>query len=117
MTELREWVVEVSEPWYGLLEQGVKSVEGRKASPKWRGVQAGDTLIFVAPDGSPFRRSVAAVRSYSGPRALEGFLEREMEAALPGVKTLEEAAAVYLQWWTLEEIQTWGVLALEVARS
>jgi len=115
MAERREWSVEVSEPWFGLLESGEKTVEGRKASPKWRDVQVGDALLFRSSDGRSFRKSVAAVRFYAGPTALADFVEREMEAALPGIQTTEEGSSTYLQWWTLEEIRNWGVLALEVA--
>ena len=78
--------IEVADPWFSLLQKGIKTVEGRKGNPKWKALSEGDAVIFSANDG----RRVHAIR------------------------TVEEGAAVYWQWWSPEEVDLFGVLAIEV---
>ncbi len=35
------------DPWFSLIRDGKKRVEGRKATPKWRKLKAGDVLVFT----------------------------------------------------------------------
>jgi ASC-1-like (ASCH) protein len=108
--------MEVCEPWLSLLRSGRKTVEGRKGTPRWSRLAVGDVLQVCGPEpGAPcFPVVLRAVRRYEGPNALEAYLRSELDAALPGVATVEEGAAVYLQWSTQEEIERHGMLALEV---
>ena len=107
----RDMIIEVSEPWFSLLQSGVKTVEGRKGGPKWSGLCPKDSLTFRARDGRLLPVKIVGVRRYE---SLEAFLMKELAAALPGVSSEEEGVKVYRQWWSQEEIMLQGVLALEV---
>ena len=48
-------VIECSEPYYSQLRAGTKSVEGRKGTPKWAGIKAGDPIVFSNGKGEAFR--------------------------------------------------------------
>ena len=103
--------IEVADPWFSLLQKGIKTVEGRKGNPKWKALSEGDAVIFSANDGRRVHARVVKVRKYE---ALDEFLESELVLALPGIRTVEEGAAVYWQWWSPEEVDLFGVLAIEV---
>lgn len=62
-----------------------------------------------------FRAVVTGVNRYEAPGALEKYLKGEtLERALPGVKTIEEGMEKYLQWSTMEEIEKYGMLGIQV---
>jgi ASC-1-like (ASCH) protein len=113
-----------SDPWFSLIQSGVKTVEGRKNSPSWNRLKAGDSLLFVEPEAiqsSPrlFLMRIVSVAVYApGPGALRRYLEGETLArALPGVQTLEAAELVFYSPpinWTPTEVEEYGMLALRL---
>jgi len=103
--------IEVADPWFSLLQKGIKTVEGRKGGPKWKALSEGDAVIFSSNDGRRVHARVVQVRQYE---TMDEFLETERMAALPGIISVEEAAAVYWQWWSPEEVNLLGILAIEV---
>ncbi len=111
----------VSEPYYSLIRDGVKTVEGRKMSPNWAKLHEGDLLKICKSLGSDCIEVVITQINYyppllDGEDPLTRYLSSEgLEATLPGVKTLEEGRQVYLQWWSLDEINTYGVMAIHLS--
>ena len=107
--------IECAKPWYRFLETGEKPLEGRKATPKWSPIAKGDTIIFSDGEGHSFRAAVVGVNRYEGRNCLRKFLETETLArALPGVQTIEEGMRIYCQWSTMEEIEKYGFLGIQV---
>lgn len=99
------------DPWFSLIAEGKKSVEGRKNLASFRSWQPGDTLVFYCGERS-FKTRIMALRRYD---SLEDYLITEtLERVLPGVKTISEGIATYLQWSTLQEIKALGFLAIEI---
>lgn len=97
------------EPWFSLIRQGVKPVEGRKNSPKYQKIQPRDLINFLHAKES-FLARVLEVRRYP---SLEAYLEDvTFQKALPNVSSLAAAVAIYHRWHTPEEIQKgmvfWG---------
>lgn len=116
-------IIDCSEPWFSLIKQGVKPVEGRKGTPTWSSIKIGDLIIFRDPDDhkKTFEAKVTGINKYlksvdSQDDPLDQYLKGEtLEKALPGVKTLEEGRKVYLQWSTQAEIDKYGMLGIHVA--
>lgn len=100
------------DPWFTLIKNGVKPVEGRKNSPKYATWKTGDKLVFALGE-QEFVTTITKISKY---KTLEDYLEGETLArALPGVLTLEEGVNIYLQWSTREEIEENGFLGIEVS--
>lgn len=101
------------DPWFSLIRDGKKRVEGRKATPKWRKLKAGDVLVFT--NGSEeFETMIDRIDRFD---SLDAYLLGVgVEAALPGVSDLEKARKIYLQWSTLQEIAQWGFVGIWVKR-
>src|SRR5687767_200288 len=90
------------DPWFTLIKEGKKPVEGRKNLPLFKSWQPQDTLIFYLGDQS-FKTTITALRRY---KALEDYLRTETLArTLPGVASVAEGVDIYLQWSTKEEIE------------
>ncbi|MFZ4772600.1 MAG: ASCH domain-containing protein [Chlamydiia bacterium] len=99
------------EPWFSLIKNRIKPVEGRKNSPKHQSIQVGD-LIDFSNGMDQFRAIVTEIRSYT---SLEEYLtDVTVAKALPKVSSFEEAVKIYHQWSTPEEIQKYGFLGIFV---
>ncbi|WP_068468658.1 ASCH domain-containing protein [Candidatus Protochlamydia phocaeensis] len=97
------------EPWFSLLKSGIKPVEGRKNSLKYRSIRAGDRIEFYCGQEA-FQADVVRLTPFA---TLADYLQQVgVENALPGVSSLEEATRIYLQWNTQEDIAHWGFLGI-----
>jgi ASC-1-like (ASCH) protein len=97
------------EPWFSFIRKGIKPVEGRKNSPKYQSIQAGDFIDF-SNGKEEFRAVVTEIRVYA---SLENYLaDVTVQKALPHIASLEEAINTYHQWSTPEEIRTYGFLGI-----
>jgi ASC-1-like (ASCH) protein len=109
--------IDVSEPWFSLIESGTKKVEGRKGTAKWIKINPGDVIRFTSPNKTPFFRVVKDVRYYDDDDVdpLTDYLINEgIRNCLPGVTRLDEAREIYLGFWSMDEIIEYGMLAIEV---
>ena len=101
--------VHCQEPWFSLIKEGIKTVEGRKNTHTYKKLQEGSLLHFSNGKES-FEAVVTEVRQYP---SLEKYLEDvTLEKALPGITSLEEALTIYHQWITEEEIKQYGFLGI-----
>ena len=99
------------DPWFTLIKEGRKPIEGRKNLPKFKDWRPGDRLMFEL-EGQSFETEIIALRRY---KTLEDYLSTEtLGRTLPGVETMTEGIAIYLQWSSRVEIERYGFLAIEV---
>ncbi|EGD76902.1 ProFAR isomerase associated superfamily [Salpingoeca rosetta] len=110
--------VQVVEPWFSFIAQGKKTVEGRLASDKYTGLGVGCTIAFrcePTPDLPPVHVTVTRVVRYP---SIALYLEAEgLSRCLPGIETLAEGVQVYRQFYTEEDEQRLGVLAIHIQRA
>jgi len=111
----KRYIIECSNPWFTLIKQGIKPVEGRKANSKWNSIKKGDIITFTDGKDGKFDALVTDVNPYHSPNALQKYLEAETLArALPGITTIEEGMKIYHTWSTPEEIEETGFLGIQV---
>lgn len=97
------------EPWFTLIRQGIKPVEGRKNSPSYHKIKANDFINFSNGKDS-FLAMVLEVKHYD---SIEKYLDDvTLEKALPGIKTIQEGINTYYQWSTKEQIREYGFLGI-----
>jgi len=109
-----EFITDCDSPWFEHLQSGVKTVEGRKSSPKWRLIAVGDTIKFKSNRGEYLRMRVNRVTRYPD---IESYLGGEtLASTLPGVLSIEEGVKVYSKYFSPEEAEKDGMLALWVSR-
>jgi len=123
MTTLTVTPANLAPLYYELVRAGTKTYEIRAGKGKWPSVKVGTVLEFhnTADTAQSFRATVVEVIKIDGPRALERLLEEVgLGNALPGVKSIEEGAAIYYDQsgpikWKREEVeQEVGVMAMKL---
>lgn len=101
--------IHCEDPWFSLIRQGIKPVEGRKGTHSYKKIKAGDFINFSNGKES-FMATVTEVREY---KSLEEYLrDVTIEKALPGVTSFEEALSIYHQWSTPEQLQKYSFLGI-----
>jgi len=118
-----DFEIEVSSPWFELIRDGKKSVEGRKGTPRWLRIRPGMTgLIINSETREWFSVTCTGVKTYADIRTY--LLCEGIERALPGLlaanqgsyqQAIECGVEIYSQWWTPAEVQEYGVLAIQIA--
>lgn len=103
--------IHCDDPWFSLIRQGVKCVEGRKNTHSYKKLQIGSFIQF-SNGKEQFLATVTEVRTY---KSLEEYLEDvTLEKALPGITSLEEAIRIYSEWSPPEKIKQYGFLGIFV---
>ncbi len=101
--------IHCDDPWFSYIRQGLKPVEGRKATHSYKKITTGDFINFSNGTES-FKALVTEIRQYE---SLEAYLEDvTLAKALPGVNTLQEGLDIYYQWSTEEKIKQYGFLGI-----
>ena len=93
--------------WFDYVKCGRKTIEGRKGTPENRLLQIGHTLELRNNDETINVR-ITDIRKYN---SIEEYLENEgLEKTLPDVKN--NGVDVYLNYWKIEDVVLYGVLAI-----
>lgn len=118
-----DFEIEVSSPWFELIRDGKKPVEGRKGTPRWLRIRPGMSGLIINPETREwFSVTCTDVNSY---RDIKTYLICEgIERVLPGLldetqgsyeEAIECGVQIYSQWWTPAEVEKYGVLAIQIA--
>jgi ASC-1-like (ASCH) protein len=110
-----EKIIDIDERWINEIINGTKRVEGKKNSPKTKQLklEVGDFIKFSSPNRIVMAK-IIDIRHYE---QLETYLETEtLKRTLPGVNTIKDGITIYMSEpinWTQQEIDKYGVLAIE----
>lgn len=103
--------IHCDDPWFSYILQGIKPVEGRKATHSYKKIKVGDFINFSNGKDS-FIAAVTEIREYA---SIEQYLEDvTLEKALPGVNSIEEGLKIYYEWSPEEKIRQYGFLGIFV---
>ena len=100
----------VSEPWFSLIQQGIKTVEGRINKGDFAKMTIGDTIIFTNTDVD-WSVTIKDIKIYN---TFEEYLNSEtLERCLPhtDIQTIEDGLKVYYQYYSTHEEREFGVKA------
>lgn len=101
--------INVQEPYYSLILNGKKNVEGRLNKGKFAQIEVGDILI-IGEEKNEF--IVIDKKFYS---SFQEMIESEkIENVIPDKKTISEAVNVYYQFYTPEQEKEFGVVAIKI---
>ncbi|XP_062107890.1 uncharacterized protein LOC133818826 isoform X5 [Humulus lupulus] len=105
-----DFELHVQEPFFTQLRVGLKTVEGRCAVGDYNRVESTSLILF----NKCLLLEVQEVRRYA---SFYEMLEAESLAkVLPGVKTIQEGVQVYRKFYSEEQEQQNGVLAIHVTK-
>lgn len=99
----------VEEPYLSFILNGQKTIEGRLNKGKFKDLQIGDILI-IGPEENKF-----IVNSLTLYKSFREMLEKEgIENIIPNKNTLDEAESVYHSFYTKEQEEEFGVVAIGI---
>ncbi|XP_061365169.1 uncharacterized protein LOC133308551 [Gastrolobium bilobum] len=100
----------VQEPFFSQLKDGLKTIEGRCASGKYSRIELGNLILFN-------KSVVFEVQGIQWYPSFFDMLEAEsLGKVLPGVESVEEGVKIYRRFYTEEKEQANGVLAITVSK-
>jgi ASC-1-like (ASCH) protein len=115
MESYKTWKNHRSEPYFTLMKNGGKTIEGRLRRGKYNRIAPGDHLsINNNEETDSFEAVVLKVTPYSTFREL---LENEpFKKVLPNANNIEEDLKIYESFYTKDEEKKYGVVAIEVRK-
>lgn len=102
--------INVQEPYFTSIIEGKKTVEGRLNKGKFAEMQVGDILKI----NSRAEYKIIAKNQYK--KFAEMIVAEGLKNVIPDKETIEEAVQVYYQFFTKEDEERYGVVALRIAQ-
>ena len=104
--------MKLSEPWYTLVKNGNKTVEGRINDEKRQKLKIGDTIIFTDTSGkNSFQKRIKNLKTF---KTFDSAIrEAKLKNILPGIRTYKKGVDVYLSIKGFKEKENkYGVLLI-----
>lgn len=99
----------LKEPWYGLIQEGRKTVEGRLLDDKRKKYKKGDYIKFNN-EGWVFQiKKINVYKTFKDMLISEGLVN-----VLPDITSLEDGIAVYRKYYLEEDEKRLGVVAITI---
>jgi ASC-1-like (ASCH) protein len=112
--EMTTYVEHLSEPWFTLILMGKKTVEGRKNKGKFKEMNVGDIIEWFNDDFE--HRSVKTrIIEKVEYKTFEEYLTAEgLENCLPAIPSMSHGLSVYFKYFTKEDEEKYGVIAIRL---
>lgn len=110
--EANKYTENVSEPWFTLISLGLKTVEGRKNKGRFKEMNVNDTIEWTNNDFKP-RSVLTKITKKIEYKTFKEYLETEgLNNCLPGMPNIEHGLSVYFKYFTKEDEEQFGVIAI-----
>lgn len=113
----------VSDPWFGAIKRGEKTVEGRLAYGRFLEMKRGTLLTINNSKQAGENESPAASTVYAVVtrvviyKSIRMYLEQEgLARTLPGVKRISDGVSIYRQFYSTEKEKTHGIAAIHICQ-
>jgi len=104
----------LSEPWFTLISLGLKTIEGRKNKGRFKEMQIGDIITWTNNDFL-YREIKTRITGKASYTTFEEYLNNEgLDKCLPGISNMETGLSVYFKYFTKEDEQKHGVIAIKL---
>jgi ASC-1-like (ASCH) protein len=104
-------VINVQNPWFTLIREGRKTIEGRLNKGKFAQLKVGQIVMWENA-GQKVKTKLVRIEKY---QSFSDMLVNEgLRHTLPGKKTLKDGIDVYRGFYSEEKEIEYGVLAIEV---
>lgn len=106
--------IHVSEPWFSLIFDGKKTIEGRPNKGIFKELKDGQTVTFFNKDlHKQYQVVVEEKHEYE---TFEDMIKTEgLENVLPNVETVSDGVNVYRQWYDEEVEKTYGIIGIKIS--
>jgi len=101
--------INVQEPYLSFILNGQKTIEGRLNKGKFKDLQVGDILLIEQDEKRFIIERTTIYKSFREMLGKEG-----IENVVPDKNTLDEAESVYHNFYTKEQEEEFGVVAIGI---
>ena len=107
----------LSEPWFSLVQLGIKKSEGRLNKGSFNKMKKGDIIVFENSElgfNRSYRVKITSIIKYE---TFNEFIKKEkIENCLPGIESIENGVKVYRKYYSEEEEEKYKVIALRLKK-
>lgn len=104
----------LSEPWFSLMSVGLKTIEGRKNKGRFKEMKIGDIIRWHNDDFGYRTFDTQIINKYEFNTFQEYLEQLGLNNCLPGINDLGLGLNVYYKYYTKEDEQKYGVVAIEL---
>ena len=118
MTERKSvFTKNVSEPWFTLIKCQLKKVEGRLLKGDFLKMNKGDLVTWTNQELGFPRFVTTVITSIHHYNSFKDYLNNEgLDKCLPGIDNLENGLSVYYKYFSPEQEQNYGVVAVRLRK-
>ena len=114
-----DYVKKIQEPWFSLIQNNVKVVEGRLNKGDFAKFKKGDVIQWTNDMNGRKRYIFTNIIDIKKYKTFEEMLQIEnLHKVLPvpgiGINNIDDGVKVYRQWYTPELEQQFGVIAIHI---
>ncbi len=103
--------VNVSEPWFSLMKNKKKRIEGRLNKGTFATLKKGEIIKFINNNNS-FKAKIKKIVKYN---TFEEYLSQEgLKRTLPNINSIEDGVNIYYKYYTKEQEREYKVLAIYI---
>jgi len=107
----------LSEPWFTLINLGLKKAEGRLNTGRFKELQEGDIIEWYNDDFK-HRKCVTKISKKIEYKSFREYLHKEgLQNCLPGMPDIEHGLSVYYKYYTKEDEEKFGVISIRLIKS
>lgn len=105
--------INVSEPWFSLMKNKKKKIEGRLNKGTFSELKKGEVIKFVNGENN-FIAKIKKIVKYN---SFKDYLSQEgLKRTLPNIKTIDEGCNVYYKYYTREQEKEFKILAIYIKK-
>ena len=103
--------INVQEPWFSLIKNKKKKIEGRLNKGLFATLKKDDIVTFVN-NNDKFDAKIKKIKKYD---TFEEYLSQEgLKRTLPNIKTIKEGCDIYYKYYTKEQESEYKILAIYI---
>ncbi len=105
--------IRIQEPWFSLIKNKKKRIEGRLNKGLFASLKKGDTITIINNNSDDkINAKIKKIKKYE---TFEEYLSQEgLKRTLPGIKTIKEGCDVYYKYYTKEQELEYKILAIYI---
>jgi ASC-1-like (ASCH) protein len=110
-----EMEMNIQEPWFSLIENGQKEVEGRLNRGKFQELRVDDTIRFVNKINNKEKSLTAKITKLTKyPNFGDLLFHEKLYRVLPGFPNIKCGITLYDKYYKFDEVKEFGTLAIEL---
>ena len=105
--------INVSEPWFSLMKNKKKKIEGRLNKGSFAELQKGEIIKFINNNES-FKAKIKKIVKYD---TFKEYLSQEgLKRTLPNIKTIDDGCNIYYKYYTKAQEREFKILAIYIKK-